>query len=204
MTEFELVKHKAAAWLRDFVNACETGESAGSITAAWTAGCDGYGEDIADLIIKAAGVIEGPADTSIAFESLENDEYRYLVTIARPHGDLVLASPASALEYAGNPVLAGAGHAFTVLESAVTAANQMLCALRQYTRENIARAFYREQRLAQLRKLPKAQLAAMYQAGIRTPSGGFASYAGSAHPLESWGKDELVSVILGIEYPEAA
>jgi hypothetical protein len=51
----------------------------------------------------------------------------------------------------------------------------------------------RETRRRELDKLTKTRLIAMYRAR---------GYLGSAHPLSAWTKAEIVSSLLGLEYPE--
>jgi hypothetical protein len=51
----------------------------------------------------------------------------------------------------------------------------------------------RDVRLRELGKLPKARLVAIYRPNC----------LGSAHPLSSWSRDELISSILSIEFPPA-
>ncbi|MGI8446963.1 MAG: hypothetical protein ACR2MP_07245 [Streptosporangiaceae bacterium] len=62
----------------------------------------------------------------------------------------------------------------------------------------------RQLRRAELDKMTKRQLVTKYRAGIRGPDGSTVRYGSSAHPPESWRKDELVSRILSIEFPSPA
>lgn len=59
----------------------------------------------------------------------------------------------------------------------------------------------RDKRVRELDRMTKAALIRMYRRGILAPGGGRVAYGGGAHPLESWRKDELVSTIIGIEFP---
>lgn len=58
----------------------------------------------------------------------------------------------------------------------------------------------RLQRRRQLVAMSKADLITMCREGIPNPRGGRTQVFG-AHPLEQWRKDEIVDVILDIEFP---
>jgi hypothetical protein len=59
----------------------------------------------------------------------------------------------------------------------------------------------REARRRELSKMSKAELCRMYRRGVRTPEGRLVAHGGGMYPLETWRKDEVISSILGIEYP---
>lgn len=61
----------------------------------------------------------------------------------------------------------------------------------------------RDARVKELDRMTKRDLAAMCAAGIHRPDGGRTVVEGGAGPVASWTKDEIVSTILGIEYPGA-
>jgi hypothetical protein len=62
------------------------------------------------------------------------------------------------------------------------------------------RAFRR--RRAALRSQTKAALCALYRRGVTTPNGDIGRYLDSAHPIETWRKDEVINSILMLEFPE--
>jgi hypothetical protein len=59
----------------------------------------------------------------------------------------------------------------------------------------------RDERARQLSRTTKAVLCRMYRTGIVTPQGTTALYLDGMYPPEQWRKDEVISVILRIEYP---
>lgn len=62
----------------------------------------------------------------------------------------------------------------------------------------------RDARLRELDRLPKARLAAMYRRGVRRPDGAWQQWGGGVTPPERWRKDEVISSILEIEFPDTA
>jgi hypothetical protein len=61
----------------------------------------------------------------------------------------------------------------------------------------------REARRRDLERVPKAALVAMCAAGITRPDGGRTIIQG-AYPLSRWTREEIVNVILDVEFPAAS
>lgn len=59
----------------------------------------------------------------------------------------------------------------------------------------------RDARCVELSRMPKHKLIVMCRTGVRRPDGHAIRVTG-ASPLEEWSKDDLISTILSIEYPE--
>jgi hypothetical protein len=58
----------------------------------------------------------------------------------------------------------------------------------------------RDERVRELTRMSKAALAGMCRDGIRRPDGGVVTVEG-AHPVITWTRDEIISTVIGIEYP---
>jgi hypothetical protein len=61
----------------------------------------------------------------------------------------------------------------------------------------------KDSRRAELDKLTKARLIAMYRGGVRTPEGRLARYGASAHPIGTWSKSDVIASIMTAEFPPA-
>jgi hypothetical protein len=59
----------------------------------------------------------------------------------------------------------------------------------------------KDSRRAELDKLTKARLIAMYRGGVRTPEGRLARYGASAHPIGTWSKADVTASIMTAEFP---
>jgi hypothetical protein len=59
----------------------------------------------------------------------------------------------------------------------------------------------RDGRRAELRRLTKTRLIALYRGGVRTPTGRTVCYlGGGVAPIERWSKDDIVASIMAIEF----
>lgn len=56
-------------------------------------------------------------------------------------------------------------------------------------------------RRTELVRMTKTKLIVMYRLGITAPDGGKVSFLGGMYPIEQWAKSEIISSILGIEFP---
>jgi hypothetical protein len=60
----------------------------------------------------------------------------------------------------------------------------------------------RDSRRAELRRLSKTRLIAMYRRGVKTPAGRTVQYlGGGAGPIGRWSKDDVVAAIMAVEFP---
>ena len=60
----------------------------------------------------------------------------------------------------------------------------------------------RDSRRAELRRLSKARLIALYRRGVTTPAGRTVRYLDAgAGPIERWSKDDVVASIMAVEFP---
>lgn len=60
----------------------------------------------------------------------------------------------------------------------------------------------RDARVTELTRMTKTRIIDYYRTGVKKPNGGRVRAISAAYPLEKWTKDELISAIIGIEYPQ--
>ena len=212
---FNLDPAKAGDWLARVIaynenDAAPTDDSMPTgLTAAWHAPTDD-GATIDGLVASAvaAGIITAEGiDAAIAYEHLDgglsrDDLSRVLVTVdPDTESALTLASVAGPATWVAPDGMRGADSALEVLHYVANEGTDLLARLLSYAATYASTEVRRARRQGELSRLPASTLRDLYRRGITRPDGRTVQSLLTVGELGAWKKEELVSHILGIEFP---